>query len=163
VVQISNRLTPKQQQFVAEYLVDSNATLAAIRAGYSRRTSQAQGSRLLTNLDVAAAIKGLLTRAQIDADWVQARLVENVERAMQAIPVLDRRGEPIGEYVYDGAVANSALALLAKRTGGFDHGNTGGRGSASMSLTDGDRSITFTLDIGRPDATQQLGAPWQAV
>ncbi len=52
------RLAPnqKQQRFVAEYLVDMNATQAAIRAGYSARTAKQQGSRLLTNADVVAAI-----------------------------------------------------------------------------------------------------------
>ena len=43
-------LTPKQQRFVEEYTIDSNATQAAIRAGYSERTAQQQGSRLLLNV-----------------------------------------------------------------------------------------------------------------
>lgn len=50
------KLTPKQERFVAEYLVDLNATQAAIRAGYSAKTAKAQGSRMLTNVDVASAI-----------------------------------------------------------------------------------------------------------
>ncbi len=41
-------LTPKQRRFVEEYLVDLNATQAAIRARYSERTAQEQGSRLLS-------------------------------------------------------------------------------------------------------------------
>jgi phage terminase small subunit len=41
-------LTPKQEAFVVEYLRDLNATQAAIRAGYSRRTAKQQGARLLT-------------------------------------------------------------------------------------------------------------------
>ena len=49
-------LTPKQQCFVAEYLVDLNATQAAIRAGYSERTANEQGARLLANVSVAAAV-----------------------------------------------------------------------------------------------------------
>lgn len=47
------KLTPKQERFVQEYLVDLNATQAAIRAGYSEDTAKQQGSRLLTNVDVA--------------------------------------------------------------------------------------------------------------
>ena len=50
------RITPKQQRFVTEYLIDLNATQAAIRAGYSRKTAQQQGSRLLTNVVVKRAI-----------------------------------------------------------------------------------------------------------
>lgn len=49
-------LNPKQQRFVAEYLIDLNATQAAIRAGYSKRTAQQIGSRLLLNVVVSAAI-----------------------------------------------------------------------------------------------------------
>lgn len=49
-------LNPKQEAFVREYLVDLNATQAAIRAGYSEHTAKAQGSRLLTNAAVGAAI-----------------------------------------------------------------------------------------------------------
>jgi len=50
-------LTPRQQRFVEEYLVDLNGTQAAIRAGYSAKTAKQQASRLLTNVDVQTAIK----------------------------------------------------------------------------------------------------------
>lgn len=50
-------LNPKQRRFVEEYLVDLNATQAAIRAGYSRKTARAQGSRLLTNAVIESAIQ----------------------------------------------------------------------------------------------------------
>jgi len=46
---MSESLTLKQPRFVAEYLKDLNATQAAIRAGYSRKTAEVQGSRLLRN------------------------------------------------------------------------------------------------------------------
>ncbi len=49
-------LKNRRQRFVDEYLVDLNATQAAIRAGYSVKTSKMQGSRLLTNDDVQADI-----------------------------------------------------------------------------------------------------------
>lgn len=49
-------LTAKQERFVAEYLIDLNATQAAIRAGYSEKTADQQGSRLLANVKVAADI-----------------------------------------------------------------------------------------------------------
>jgi len=53
---VQRRITSKQQRFVTEYLIDLNATQAAIRAGYSRKTAQQQGSRLLTNVVVKRAI-----------------------------------------------------------------------------------------------------------
>ena len=49
-------LSPKQARFVEEYLVDLNATQSAIRAGYSLRTAKSQGQRLLTFVDIGAAI-----------------------------------------------------------------------------------------------------------
>ena len=52
-----NELTPKQCRFVDEYLVDLNATQAAIRAGYSARTANEQGPRLLVNVGIATAIQ----------------------------------------------------------------------------------------------------------
>ena len=46
------KLTAKQKKFVEEYLIDLNATQAAIRAGYSPNTAQEQSSRLLSNVMV---------------------------------------------------------------------------------------------------------------
>ncbi|KAF4559206.1 terminase small subunit [Pseudomonas sp. CES] len=57
-------LTAKQQRFVDEYLIDLNATQAAIRAGYSKKTAQVQSARLLSNVMVSAAVaKGMESRA----------------------------------------------------------------------------------------------------
>jgi len=67
-------LTPKQEAFVREYLVDLNATQAAIRAGYSQRTANEQGARLLANVSVRAAIEAAQAeraeRVGISADAV---------------------------------------------------------------------------------------------
>lgn len=46
------KLTDKQQMFCEEYLIDLNATQAAIRAGYSTKTANEQASRLLTNVNI---------------------------------------------------------------------------------------------------------------
>lgn len=50
------KLTDKQQRFVEEYLIDLNATQAAIRAGYSAKTANEQGARLLANVSIQQAI-----------------------------------------------------------------------------------------------------------
>lgn len=50
------KLTDKQQRFVDEYLIDLNATQAAIRAGYSAKTADQQGSRMLANVKVKQAV-----------------------------------------------------------------------------------------------------------
>lgn len=74
------KLTDKQAAFVAEYLVDLNATQAAIRAGYSERTAYRIGAELLQKTSVAEAIAaGQAKRAQrveITADRVVAELAK---------------------------------------------------------------------------------------
>lgn len=50
-------LNARHQRFVDEYLVDLNATQAAIRAGYSRGSAKVTGHRMLTNANVAAAVR----------------------------------------------------------------------------------------------------------
>lgn len=72
------KLTPKQAAFVCEYLVDLNATQAAIRAGYSAKTARAQAARLLTKVNIQeAVVEGKAVRAErveVDQDFVIKRL-----------------------------------------------------------------------------------------
>lgn len=67
-------LTRKQRLFVHEYIVDMNATQAAIRAGFSEKTAYSQGSRMLKNVEVKQAIeeawRDKIRRADINADDV---------------------------------------------------------------------------------------------
>ena len=67
-------LSSKQKQFATEYMVDSNCTKAAIRAGYSKKTAHSQGSRLLKKVEIRALVdkhlEDSLTRAEITADQV---------------------------------------------------------------------------------------------
>ncbi|MFB8927123.1 terminase small subunit [Xanthomonas arboricola pv. juglandis] len=80
-------LTQKQQRFVVEYLKDQNATQAAIRAGYSEGTAKQQGSRLLTNADIAAEVnKGqrrVAKKAEVTVDTLAAELDEARRAAMK--------------------------------------------------------------------------------
>lgn len=74
----SKKLTPRQKMFVREYLIDLNATKAAERAGYSKNTAKEQGSRLLTDVAIAAAVaektEQRLEKLDITADWVLREL-----------------------------------------------------------------------------------------
>jgi phage terminase small subunit len=67
-------LTLKQEKFVNEYLIDLNATQAAIRAGYSEKTAKDIGCENLAKPNIAEAIgKAFKERAQrtkVDADWI---------------------------------------------------------------------------------------------
>lgn len=56
---MQQELKPKQQRFCEEYVIDLNATQAAIRAGYSENTAIAQASRLLANVNISAYITEL--------------------------------------------------------------------------------------------------------
>ena len=67
----------------------------------------------------AAALAQATESLGISKEWVLERLLENVERAMQRKAVLDDEGEAVGEWKYDGSVANKALELLGKHLGMF--------------------------------------------
>lgn len=93
------KLTARQKTFVAEYLVSLNATQAAIKAGYSKRTAEVQASRLLRNVHVAAAVqKAMEKRAQrteIDQDRVLGWIEETAERCRNVKLVTDKKGKPL--------------------------------------------------------------------
>lgn len=73
-------LTAKQIRFVEEYVLDLNATQAAIRAGYSVNGADTTGPRLLGDPRVVAAIDARKVarseRTEVDADWVLKRLAD---------------------------------------------------------------------------------------
>jgi phage terminase small subunit len=77
-------MTPKQARFVAEYLIDLNATQAAIRAGYSAKTANVVGPRLLVNVGISAAIQAgqrvQLSRAGVSKE----RLLQELGRVALA-------------------------------------------------------------------------------
>lgn len=123
------KLTDKQTAFVREYLVDLNATQAAIRAGYSERTASRIGPQLLGKTWVREAIEKAQAqrarRVEVTQDYVLSNLVEVVERTMQRAPVLDRKGEQVTDeegravWTFDAKGANRALELLGKHLGIF--------------------------------------------
>lgn len=79
----TSKLNPRQQRFVDEYLIDLNATQAAIRAGYSAKVANRDGPRLLSNAGVAEAVAerqaARAERCKIDADWVMNQWRELAE------------------------------------------------------------------------------------
>ncbi len=98
-----NGVTPKQKLFVKEYLVDLNATRAAISAGYSENGGSVAGARLLRNAKVKEAIskssQKRTEKLEITADYVLKNIRDVVEKALV-------RGE--------GAIALKGLELLGK-------------------------------------------------
>lgn len=61
-----NKLTPKMKRFCEEYIIDCNATQAAIRANYSEKTAGSQGQRLLKNVEAKKYIKELFEEVKKD-------------------------------------------------------------------------------------------------
>ena len=55
-------MNAKQKKFAQEYLIDLNGTQAAIRAGYSPKTANVHGARLLANVNIRAYIDRELER-----------------------------------------------------------------------------------------------------
>ena len=82
------KLTDKQAAFVREYLVDLNATQAAIRAGYSERTANAQAGRLLANVGIREAIEQAQAkrarRVEIKAEDVLRGVIEVTTQARES-------------------------------------------------------------------------------
>ena len=95
-------LTPKQQRFVDEYLIDLNATQAAIRAGYSEKTAHSIGAENLIKPEVQKAIadanQNRQQRTTIDADYVLRRLVEIDQ--MDVLDIMDDKHSllPLSEW-----------------------------------------------------------------
>jgi phage terminase small subunit len=121
-------LTPKQEQFVLEYMIDLNATQAAIRAGYKKESAYAMGHENLNKPQIRARIEELreerAEKLSIDADWVLNRLMQVSERSLSVKPVLKwntetRSMEESGEYQFDSNGANKALELIGKHLGMF--------------------------------------------
>jgi len=104
-------LTARQRRFVDEYLIDLNATRAAVRAGYARRSARQQASRLLAYPHVRAAIQEgqerLAKRARLSARNVLDRLAEIRDAAAAkgqyavALRAEELRGRHIGMFAGD--------------------------------------------------------------
>lgn len=95
-------LTAKQQRFVEEYLRDLNATQAALRAGYSKRTANEQAAQLMKHPEIIEAIDDAKAersaRTEIGADWVLRRLVEEAEADIADLYDENDKLKPVDEW-----------------------------------------------------------------
>lgn len=122
-------LTDKQKKFCEEYLIDLNATKAAIRAGYSEATAYSIGSENLRKPEIRAHVENLIDerskRTLIHADFVIENLVEVSQRCLQKVPVMvfdpaekamvqktDEEDRDVWEFDSNGA--NRSLELLGR-------------------------------------------------
>lgn len=89
------KLTDKQQKFVDEYLIDLNATQAAIRAGYSVKTANEQGARLLANVSIQEAISKAMAERSKRTGVNQDRVVLELAKIafVRMTDVVDSNGK----------------------------------------------------------------------
>jgi phage terminase small subunit len=99
------KLTAKQEQFCKEYLIDLNATQAAIRAGYSEDTAKSIGSENLTKPDISSCIEQLMAerskRTAITADKVLQELAKMAFFNMQDVQDEEGNTLPFNEWSRD--------------------------------------------------------------
>ncbi|PHR85950.1 MAG: terminase small subunit [Blastopirellula sp.] len=115
---MTTKLTAKQQCFVDEYLVDLNATQAAIRAGYSEKTATAIGTENLRKPHIKkvvdAAIAKRSERTEITQDMVLNELAKIGFSNMQDYIRISSEGEPyvdLSELTRDQAAAISEVTV----------------------------------------------------
>lgn len=81
-----NKLNEKQKAFCREYILDFNATKAAIRAGYSKRTGSRIGSRLLKKVEVQEYVSELkhqaAVKSRVTPEWILSKLERIVEMGL---------------------------------------------------------------------------------
>lgn len=108
-------LTPKQRRFVDEYLIDLNATQAAIRAKYSAKTAASQGERLLRNVEVQAALTSGMNARSERTQITQDRVLQEYARIAFFDPRnlfnADGTPKPITELDDDTAAALAGVDL----------------------------------------------------
>ncbi len=117
----TNKLTDAQKRFALEYVKDSNATAAAVRAGYSESNARSTGCRLRKDPMVKAEIERLQEKieekALVDVLWVQKKWKAVVESCTQEVLAYSMTGAPLkgrdGKQVYKMLDANSARNTLS--------------------------------------------------
>ncbi len=117
------KLTHKQALFVLEYLVDLNATQAAIRAGYSEQTAYAMGAENLRKPQIDQMIKKQMdkraAKIKLSAEYVLEKIIEVVERCSQGVPVTDKDGNPIGEWRFNASAVLKGTEQLGRHLAMF--------------------------------------------
>lgn len=97
------KLTAKQQRFCDEYLIDLNATQAAIRAGYSKKTAAQTAARLLTNVKIQEYIENRMAEKE-------AALIADQDEVLKYLTSVLRGQSKSTEIVIEGLGDGSTKA-----------------------------------------------------
>lgn len=118
-------LSEKQKRFVEEYLIDLNATQAAIRSGYSEKTAKSQGQRLLTKVDVATAVAAAQAKRSKRTQVTQDRVIEELAKIgfSDFRNLIDDTGalKAVSDWDDNTAGAVASLEVVAGPEGGAVH------------------------------------------
>ena len=107
-------LTAKQERFVEEYLVDLNATQAAIRSGYSSKTAEQMGYQLLQKTSVQKALQEAIDKRSKRTGITQEKVIEEIGK----IAFAKAHDYSDADLKYSNKL--KALELLGKHLGMFD-------------------------------------------
>lgn len=166
------KLTPRNLRFCEEYVLDLNATQAAIRAGYSEKSAHTTANEILKNPKVQQKIAELQDerseRTRITADYVLTSLREVVERCMQKAPVMVGRGENAHQlkdehgadvWEFDSKGAIGALKLLGDHLGLYKGAEPEGQSSSLPDATGREELSTEELQKRLSSAIKSGAAP----
>lgn len=127
-------MTARQERFCQEYAKTGNATLSAINSGYSEKTANEQGSRLLANASIQQRIRELQGEIKnqniMDAREMQEMLTSIIrQESQEEVIVVEGLGEGCSEAVTKMKTPSQsdrikAIQLLARMQGVLDSGNT---------------------------------------
>ena len=139
-----NTLTPRQQKFCDKYLISGNATEAAIKAGYSRKTAKQTGSENLSKPDLRAYIDEQLAKihsAKIaDAEEVMKYLtsVMRGEHTEQVLKLVGEGVQTVTDIDVSAKERLKAAELIGKRYGLFTE-KVGLEGAVPVIITGDDQ------------------------
>ena len=121
---------PRWEKFAELTATGQKRADAYIGAGYRTKTREVatkRGGALYAKPEIKARVTEIETalrensvlRAEVDREWVLRGLKENIHRASQVKPVLNRQGEPTGQYKYEPSAVNRGYELVGKELGMF--------------------------------------------
>lgn len=147
-------MTPKEQKFCEEYLIDLNATQAAIRAGYSEDSARQIGSENLSKPYIQEEISKrrseLSQKTGLSQEWVLNRFKDISDKCVQATPVmrfdyesksmvqetaLNENNKEVGVFTFDSSGANKATEMIGKHLGFFEKDNEQARAPVNINVT----------------------------
>lgn len=126
-------LTDKQERFVAEYLVDSIGSAAAVRAGYSERSAQSNARDLLANPKVRAAINAGKRRITKKLELTAEKVLADIERISNKA----EKSRQFNAAIRGKQLLGQHLKLFTEK---HEHGGIGG-GPVVMQVTSTDEDL----------------------